>query len=265
MGNSDSLKHILVDLDGTLLGNRNFSVSIDFVTKALTTLKKYKGWRKSITTLLAIQNEFRRVSSDITNDNRVIKVFAEKMEMSEEKAREFLRASVGDIFPALQKHFYPMPGSKEFLDWASQHFNLILATNPVWPAPIIEMRVKWAGIDPKIFSEITDITKSKACKPSAQYYEDILKRNKIRASECLLVGNELKMDLPATKVGIKTFIVGSYKDLRSIQLKGAKAPAWRGTFKHLRLLLEEILNDPLFFAPKQSSKSSRECAPLKVG
>jgi len=234
------VKHLLVDLDGTLLGNHNIRLSIDFSRQALSAMKKYGGWRKAAQTLLAINQEFRKPSIGelLTNDHRVVALFANRIGIAPEIAREVLRENVSSIFPSLKRHFYPIPGAKDFLDWAKGRYPLILATNPVWTESIIKLRVEWAGIDPSIFEFMTDVRSMRACKPSVDYYLEILKLRNLRAQDCLLVGNELKMDLPATLVGIRVFIVGPFKKLQSVTLPGSKALGWKGSYAHLRALLE---------------------------
>lgn len=233
------VSHLLVDLDGTLLGNRNIPLSIDFVTHAIKILKPYGGWRKAARALFAVQGQFGKPSKDVTNDHRVVGAFAKKLTITLEESRKILKEGVSVIFPSLERYFYPVPGSKDFLDWAKERFPLTLATNPVWPQEIIEMRVKWAGIDPKIFSYITSVTQMHACKPHQEYYEEILEQRNLKASECLLIGDNVKMDLPATKAGIRVFIVGPYKKLTPLKYPKAKAVAWRGSFEHLKNLLSE--------------------------
>ncbi|MBI3542797.1 MAG: HAD family hydrolase [Deltaproteobacteria bacterium] len=231
--------HLLVDLDGTLLGNRSLALGVDFARQAVKRMTTYTSWRRGVKILLEMNREFGRVSPDITNDIRVVEIFAKRLKMPADEARKVLRESLFVIFPGLEKHFYPMPGAKDFLDWAKERYTLILATNPVWPPEIIELRVKWAGVDPKIFADITHVRAMRSCKPTREYYQQILSAHTLEAESCLLIGNDVKMDLPATRVGIRTFIVGKYKKSTALRLKGAKADAWRGAFPHLKTALAD--------------------------
>ena len=237
------IKHLLVDLDGTLLGNRSLALGVDFGVQALASLKEYTGWRRAAKILLEINKEFSKTTSDLTNDIRVVELFSKRLKVEVDEGRKILKDSVSVIFPGLEKHFYPMPGAKEFLDWAKDHYTLTLATNPVWPVEIIELRVKWAGIDPKIFSDITHIRRMKACKPAKEYYQGILSIDELNAEDCLLIGNDVKMDLPATRVGIRVFIVGKNKEVTRLKLAGAKADAWKGSYDGLRASLEHHLKN----------------------
>jgi FMN phosphatase YigB (HAD superfamily) len=232
------VKHLLVDLDGTLLGNRPLPLGIDFVRRAFGELKAYGSTGKIFKALMSIQREFTEPSSELTNDLRVVEMFSKQMNLSVEEGRRVLREGALLIFPDLRRHFYPIEGAKEFLDWAKDHYPLTLATNPVWPPEIVELRVQWAGIDPKIFGSMTHIRKMHACKPASRYYRDILEQQELHPEDCLLIGDNTKMDLPATKVGIRVFIVGKKSKLGPLRFTGAEAPAWRGTYPDLRRLLE---------------------------
>jgi FMN phosphatase YigB (HAD superfamily) len=229
---------LLVDLDGTLLGNRALRLSVDFVKRSLNQLKSLSGKRNAFSTLMAIYRELDKPTNETTNDNRVVELFSRRMKINPEEARAFLRDSVFKIFPELKRHFFPVPGSKEFLDWAKDHYTLVLATNPVWPPEIVELRLNWAGIDPKLFRSFTHIRRMSACKPQKRYYQEILSQEGVRAEDCMLIGDDPKMDLPATNVGIRTFIVGDYA--RAVNLKTSKnaAAGYRGSYQALKQLLE---------------------------
>lgn len=232
------VKHLLVDLDGTLLGNRSIPLSVEFVAKSLKALNKHVRLADGARTLLAVQSVFRKPSTESTNDVRIVEIFSKKLGLPLDEARQFVRESLATIFPTLSRHFYPMPGAKSFLDWAKDHYTLMLATNPIWSPDIIEMRVRWAGIDPKIFGDITHVRKMHAFKPSPEYYQEILAQQGYQAADCLLIGNDYKMDLPATQVGVRVFIVGKSKPATSVKYPGASASAWKGSFEELREMLE---------------------------
>src|SRR6185312_14566664 len=93
------VKHLLVDLDGTLLGNRAFPLSFDFVNRALGVLKKYGGVKKAASVLYEIWREIGKpAKSEITNDKRVVELFSRRMDLSLEEARRVLRESIMFVF-----------------------------------------------------------------------------------------------------------------------------------------------------------------------
>lgn len=237
------VKNLLVDLDGTLLGASNFFASIRFIRQALWILRKFGGWTFSLKILWAINQVLTTPiphTPDIkrlTNSEKLKEVISKNLHLPITEAENFMKNMIGGVFPSLQPFFFPMPGAKEFLDWAKEKFPLILATNPVWNIDIIEMRVRWAGLDPAIFRSITHADRMTACKPHLHYYQEILAQENFQANESLLIGNDLKMDLPAVNAGIAVFIVTKKKGIRSLPVPKGAAPAWTGDFKALKELL----------------------------
>lgn len=241
---SQKPKHLLLDLDGTLVGHAGLTLSFDFINRALKALKPMGGIKKATSVLMSIQKEFDKGGAK-PNDVRVVELFAKAFDLDLDEARKLLREQVLTVFPELKRHFYPLPGARLFVEWASKEFPLTLATNPVWPVEIVEMRIRWAGLEPAQFKHITHIREMTHCKPKPQYYLEVLEKLKLHPEEVILIGNEVKMDLPATVVGIPTFIVGPYKRLTQLKHKGAKAPAWRGTFDDAQSLLTEAIQNDL--------------------
>ena len=234
--------HLLVDLDGTVVGAHDFRLATDFVIKALSAVKEFGGIRKGIRALSAVssalQSKPRPDQEGKTNARKAVEAFGSVLGMGKEQAETTLVQSARKIFPTLAPHFFPMPGAKDFLDWAKDHFPMILATNPVWPQDIVEMRIRWAGVDPAIFRRITLAKEMSASKPWLTYYNEILAQEKLKPAECLLIGNDMKKDLAANRVGIRVFIVDSEaKALKPIETENRVA-AYRGTFAHLRGMLE---------------------------
>jgi len=235
------INHLLVDLDGTLLGNHEIPLSLDFMRHALLKLKDHGGWKKAASTLLAIKRELEIPSNNNKNSERVVNLFSERMGFPIDQSRQFIKESLVGFFPKLEQHFYPVPGAKEFLEWAKNHFSLTLATNPVWPREIVDLRLKWAGVDPELFNVVTTATNSSACKPEAKYFTEILDHLNYDVEECLLIGDEVKMDLPATEIGLLVYIVGDYTNMTRVSHPGAKSPAWKGSYVKLKESLEQML------------------------
>ena len=228
---------LLIDLDGTLVGNRPLGMALDFMRHSYTELRKHAAPWPAISTLLSINKEYKRPPNGLKNDDRIVELASRRLGITSVEARKILKDGVMEIFPRLQRHFYPMPGAQDFIQWAAGAYPLILATNPVWPEEIIKLRASWGGIEPGVFRMITHMRAMSACKPEALYYREVLELNGLNPRECLLVGNDLKMDLPATKVGIRTFIVAPRPQVSEIL--GTLAQAWTGSFDHLKTLLQK--------------------------
>jgi FMN phosphatase YigB (HAD superfamily) len=235
--NLSEVSHLLVDLDGTLVGAKDLSLAFEFLKRTLPVIKKQGTWLDTLRAVRSMRDVLDQPNPDNTNHKRSTQAFARVMGLPFEKADQLLTQLLSEQFPELEKHFYPIPGAEDFLNWARDHYPLVLATNPVWKEEIVRLRIRWAKIDPSLFSWITHSERMHACKPTSEYYLEILQQSQLKHSQCLLIGNDPKMDLPAVLVGIPVFIVANIKKMEPIRLKGQKAPAWTGGFKHLKQLL----------------------------
>ncbi|MGN1096152.1 MAG: HAD family hydrolase [Eubacteriales bacterium] len=100
------------------------------------------------------------------------------------------------------------PESKKTVDLLKDMgYRLVLATNPVFPAVATEKRIKWAGLSPDDFELITTYENSHYCKPTPDYYKEILGKTGLCAKECIMVGNDTGDDMPAEKTGMNVFLL----------------------------------------------------------
>ena len=86
-------------------------------------------------------------------------------------------------------------------------FDLILATNPIFPAIATQSRIRWAGMLPEDFRLVTTYENSHFCKPNPNYYRQILHNLNLQPEECLMVGNDVAEDMVARELGMKVFLL----------------------------------------------------------
>jgi FMN phosphatase YigB (HAD superfamily) len=131
----------------------------------------------------------------------------------------------------------PHPIVKEIIELLKdKNYNLVVATNPLFPKRAIIHRLEWAGLKEEDFQLITSYEIMHACKPNIQYYKEILDIIGKKPKECIMVGNDVQEDMIARKLGINTFLLenqiihrestppvcdysGSYEDLKNIIIK----------------------------------------------
>jgi len=95
---------------------------------------------------------------------------------------------------------------------AEAGYQLILATQPVFPEQAVRSRLNWAGAAHLPWKMITHIGNMSVCKPSPAYFQYILEYLDCEASQCLMIGNDTAMDMPAVNIGIDTFFLKSAKE-----------------------------------------------------
>jgi len=109
-------------------------------------------------------------------------------------------------------------------------YEIVVATNPIFPMTAVEARIGWAGIDKGIFKYITCFEKMHYCKPNIEFYNEVLEVIGKKPEECIMIGNDVEEDIIASKLGIKTYLVENYMINRS---GNEFYSDFRGTYKDL--------------------------------
>lgn len=86
-------------------------------------------------------------------------------------------------------------------------YRLVVATNPIFPKIATHSRIKWAGLNPDDFELITTYENSNYCKPSHNYYAQILDKINVNPQNCIMVGNDVSEDMPASALGMNVFLL----------------------------------------------------------
>ncbi len=86
-------------------------------------------------------------------------------------------------------------------------FEIVIATNPVFPEIATRKRLQWAGLGDYIdrMTLITHGEQFSTTKPSLDYYKQILGIINRKAEECLMVGNDYYNDGVASLLGMKYY------------------------------------------------------------
>lgn len=202
---------ILFDLDGTLL-------SID--------MKEFEEIYYT-----SLSNAFKSI---IAPDNFMAILYSSVKAMvknkekrtNEEVFMSAMKEHVGEELPAFQKHFiryYENDFSVlrnavnkntdmlKALDILKEKgYELVIATNPLFPKFAIDQRIQWADLVHEDFSHITYFEDCHYCKPNVEYYSEILETIGKNPQECLMVGNDAEEDLAASTLGITTYLITNH-------------------------------------------------------
>jgi FMN phosphatase YigB (HAD superfamily) len=127
------------------------------------------------------------------------------------------RAVLEEWYPRFIEHdglelghgIVPNPAASRVLEiWKTRRAKIVLATNPVFPRLLVDLRARWGALDPKHFDLITSAENMTFCKPSPNYYRSVAASIGVQPHECLMVGNDVQMDLaPAAEAGMRTCLV----------------------------------------------------------
>jgi len=89
-------------------------------------------------------------------------------------------------------------------------YEIVLATNPLFPQCAVETRLSWIGLNLDDFKLVTHYANSSFCKPNLGYYKEVLSKIGKKAEQCLMVGNNPAEDMCASQLGMDVYFVNEY-------------------------------------------------------
>ena len=206
-----SIKHILFDLDGTLLP----MVQDEFVKFYMPLLaKSYMGAgvsldpKKFIGAVWAGYEAMVKNDGSRTNREAFWSYMEPELPISTEESENIALKFYENEFNQAICTTKPTPVSNQIVKKAkSRGLETYLATNPVFPRCATMNRICWAGLDAEDFKVITTYETCTYCKPNPEYFRGILEEFSLDPSECLMVGNDVEEDLAIRSLGVKTYLV----------------------------------------------------------
>ena len=206
-----SIKHILFDLDGTLLP----MVQDEFVKFYMPLLaKSYMNAgvsldpKKFIGAVWAGYEAMVKNDGSCTNREAFWSYMEPELPISTEESEKIALNFYADEFNQAICTTKPNPVSNQIVKRAKERgFETYLATNPVFPRCATMNRIRWAGLDAEDFKVITTYETCTYCKPNPEYFRGILEEFSLDPSECLMVGNDVAEDLSIRSLGVKTYLV----------------------------------------------------------
>jgi len=203
---------LLLDLDDTLLDNSMARFIPAYFEALCDALSPWAPPDRLIAELLAGTRAMDRGDgAGPTNAEAFADVFYPRLGVPRAELEPEILRFYEERFPSLRDLTRPVDGARELVDRArGLGLQLVVATNPLFPRPAIEERIRWAGFDPSddTFELITCADDMHATKASPAYYREILDRVGEPADACLMVGDDWGWDVvqPA-RVGISSWWV----------------------------------------------------------
>ena len=226
---------ILFDLDGTLLDN-DMNVFLPYYFGKLTgRASELIQPDKFMDCLMEATKAMLANDGQATNEEVFARVFYPLVGAAREVLEPVLQAFYAVDFPILQQYTRPKPEAPGVVQQAFDlGCDVVVATNPLFPATAVEQRMRWAGVADFPYALVTSYENCRAAKPSLLYFKQILDAISCSASEALVVGDE-DMDMVAARLGCRTFLVpGPRTSLAPTTPK----PDYRGSLADVCALLE---------------------------
>jgi FMN phosphatase YigB (HAD superfamily) len=234
MGQSQSIRAILFDLDGTLLDN-DMEVFLPPYFEMLTArMAPFVPREHFLDHLMRATDAMMANDGRATNEEAFAAAFYPLNGHLREELEPVFAEFYAEDFPKLQRYTQRKPHARPVV---AQAFDLgcdvIIATNPLFPATAVQQRLAWAGVDDYAYRLVTTYENSRAAKPNLRYFEDILETIGQPAEAALVVGDE-DMDMVAGHLGCPTFLVpGSRTNLAPT----TPEVTYRGTLADVGVLL----------------------------
>lgn len=230
------LAAVLFDLDGTLL-----DIELDrFLREYFDLLGPVVGELSATAPKVALAGVIRGTEAMAgehpgrTNRDVFIDTFRNLVgiDLGEQQAAERIDRFYANEFPSLRGSHGPRAGGLTAVNQAVDlGLKTALATNPIFPYAAIAERARWAGLELETFDVVTTYENSMACKPHSAYFRGVAEALGVTCAECLMVGDDPRLDLGAAATGMRTFFVGD----------GDHAADWTGDLHDLVRILPSLV------------------------
>lgn len=205
------IKTFLFDLDGTLLPldtDKFIRIYFSEMGKALSDLIEPK---RLIENIWAATRSMVANLEPKTNETVFMEAFAGLIDGDLSVYRDRFNAFYDGPFEKAKAAVVNQPLIKKSVAVLQQKgYELMIATNPIFPKQAILRRIEWAGFSPEDFSYISSYEHNHYCKPQLEFYQEVLADTGKKPEECMMVGNDVEEDLIAGRLGMKTFLITNY-------------------------------------------------------
>ena len=205
---------LLLDLDDTLL-NTNLDAFLPVYFEAFSGFLKEDVEPELMLSALLSGTRKMMANNDPSLTLRQVfdAEFFPKVGITKEKLQPRIDLFYEELFPTLGYLTSLQPEAVKMVEWAfSQGFRLAIATNPVFPLAAIHHRMRWAGLSPEKFhfEVVSTYEAFHFAKPNPAYFAEVLGRMGWPEGQVVMVGDDVKRDLPgALALGLPTYWINS--------------------------------------------------------
>lgn len=202
------IKTIIFDLDGTLINLKNdlfIKLYVEGIAKSYQKIRDFELVKKTVET------SFSYMVKTVDKRLNLVKFydkFNEILDLDGSQNQEledyFLLNYYPSVKVAISKNENMIKALKVLKE---KGYQIILATNPVFPRKATYQRIAWGGLDVEDFDYITLGDSFYSCKPQPRFYQELLEKLNLKPEECLMVGNDMLEDMVAATMKMKTYLI----------------------------------------------------------
>ena len=230
---------VLLDLDGTLL-----PMDLDDFMQAYFGAIGKKGAengydpKELVAGVWAGTKAMMKNNGTETNETRFWNTFAQVMGEHVLSDRDMFDSFYDNEFCRIGDAVTADPRTDRCVKLLRQKgYTVALATTPLFPKKATLERMRWAGLDPNDFALITTYEDYHFAKPTAGYFEEVVRNLGKSPADCLMIGNDMIEDMGAKQIGTDIFFLTNHL----INKKNADVCAYRhGGFEELLTLLAAL-------------------------
>lgn len=200
----------IFDLDGTLLPMPSQEMFLDTYMNALSKKIQTQGLAPQAIVKAVWTSTGSMLNNDgtKTNEQRFWESFSNLVGEGAMDLEPVFESFYRNEFIEAKATTYHQPLATKCISLLKEKgYQVVLATNPLFPQIATYTRMEWAGLNPEDFERITTYENSSFCKPNLEYYTEILNQIHKSPEECIMIGNDVKEDMCAAKLGMDTFLL----------------------------------------------------------
>ncbi len=207
-----NLQAILFDLDDTLLGNDLERFTQHYFALLSQYAAQKPGLENMLPDLIASTRQMLGNNDPTTTNADVFwEAFSRRTGQTRAELEPFFEHFYREHFPQLRSVTQMRPAARPLINYClAQGWQVVIATNPLFPRSAIEQRLAWADAPASEFpyALVTSYENMHAAKPHPAYYHEILATIGCRPEAALMVGDDWLNDIqPATTAGLRAYWV----------------------------------------------------------
>lgn len=205
------MKAVLFDLDGTLLQIEMEAFLKSYFKAIADYCAEIAEPQVFIQKLLESTEYMLCNNGEKTNEKVFMQNFLPALGKDYNEVYPVLTRFYEEEFPKLKHFGQPAAKARQVVEeFVNKGWQIILATNPLFPRQAVLERMRWAEVDDLPWLHVTSYENCCSSKPNPLYYQEIVSKCKLEPEKCWMIGNDAHEDLVASKIGLKTYLVTDY-------------------------------------------------------